>query len=200
MRRAWSNARRRIGVEPSSKTGVETVTKKLMGKSCVQESNELPKCQDESAASSVLPNPETVDLESAAALRGLDRLGVFSTHGRNRLAIGGSRRRVVFGVLVVVILGQRSIDEIQNHSRNVDLPAIEKLERFLGQTGRGVGEPDNKERGVDFWGETRGIVRRQNGRTVDDDVIVVLINFFQERFSRLAQEMFARLGQGLATR
>src|SRR2546428_541481 len=118
----------------------------------------------------------------------------------NRFAIGGSRRRVVFGVLVVVILGQRSVDEIQNHSRNVDLPAIEKLERFLGQTSRGVGEPDNKERGVDFRGETRGIVRRQNGRTVDDDVIVVLINFFQERLSRLAQEMFARLGQRLATR
>src|SRR5207244_10722545 len=59
MRRAWSNARRMIGTEPSSKTGVETGTKKLMGKSCVQESNELPKCQDASAASSVLPNPET---------------------------------------------------------------------------------------------------------------------------------------------
>src|SRR5207249_10556469 len=105
--------------------------------------------------------------------------------------VGGGRRRVVFGVLVVVRLGQRSIYEIQNHSRNVDLPAIEKLERFLGQTGRGIGEPDNKERGVDFRGKTGGIVRRQNGRSVDDDVIVVLRNVFQKRVSRLAQVMFA---------
>src|SRR5438270_6957961 len=132
MRRAWSNARRMIGTEPSSKTGVDTGTKKLMGKSCVQESNELPQCQEESAASSIAAEPAMSIYRSAAALCGLDRLRAFSTHRSNCFGIGNSRRRIIFGVLVVVIFGQGSIDEIQNHARNVDLSIIEKLERFLG--------------------------------------------------------------------
>src|SRR5260370_9906070 len=100
------------------------------------------------------------DLKFAEALRGLDWPRAFSTHSSDRFAVRNRRRRIVFGVLIVVVLRQRSIHEIQNHSGNVDLPAIKKLERFLGQTSRRVREPNDKERGVDFRSETRGIVRR----------------------------------------
>src|SRR5436190_6677401 len=207
MRRAWSNARRRIGVEPSSKTGVETGTKKLMGKSSVQESNELPKCQEESALRPIERPTTNVDLESASRgiranrrwLCSLDWLRSLPTNRSDCFAIGDVRRgRVIFGVLIVVILRQRSIDEIQNDSGNIDLPIVETLKRLLRKTSRGIGKPNDKDGSIDFRRETGGIVRRKNGRTVDDDVIVVLVNFLQERFGRIAQEMFARLGQSLA--
>src|SRR5205823_13719903 len=95
---------------------------------------------------------------------------------------------------------QRSIDEIQNDSGNIDLPAVEKLERFLSETSRSIGKPNDKDGGIDFRREAGGVVGRENGRTIDDDVIVMLLDFLYERFGRIAQEMFARLGQSLHSR
>src|SRR6266446_8898557 len=71
MRRAWSKARLRIGVEPSSKRGGETGTRKLMGELRVQESNELPKCQEESARQFV--SVETLDADLTPRTRRRNR-------------------------------------------------------------------------------------------------------------------------------
>src|SRR5947208_16334322 len=119
-----------MGVEPSSKTGVETGTKKLMGKSFVQESNELPKCQEESALRAIERPTTNVDLESASRgirahcrwLCSLDWLRLLPTKRGDRFAICDVRRcLVIFGVLIVVILRLRSIDEVQNDSGHIDL-------------------------------------------------------------------------------
>src|SRR5947209_4327453 len=41
------------------------------------------------------------------------------------------RRVVVLGILVVVVLGQRGVDVVQDHAGHVDLAIVEQLERFL---------------------------------------------------------------------
>src|SRR5713226_1960842 len=71
MRRAWSKARLRIGVEPSSKRGGETGTRKLMDELPVQESNELSKCQEESARQFV--SVETLDADLTPRTRRRNR-------------------------------------------------------------------------------------------------------------------------------
>src|SRR5436190_23221314 len=71
MRRAWLNARLRIAVGPSSKKGGETGTRKLMGELRVQESNELPKCQEESARQFV--SVETLDADLTPRTRRRNR-------------------------------------------------------------------------------------------------------------------------------
>src|SRR6266403_3239351 len=71
MRRAWSKARLRIGVEPSSKRGGETGTKKLIAELRVQESNELSKCQEESARQFV--SVETLDADLTPQTRRRNR-------------------------------------------------------------------------------------------------------------------------------
>src|SRR5438132_5869969 len=86
---------------------------------------------------------------------GLDWLRPFSTHGSNRFAVRHCRRGVIFGVLVVVIFRQRSIDKVQNHSGDIDLAAVKELKRFFSQPGRSVGESNDKKRGVDFRRQTR---------------------------------------------
>src|SRR3984893_4965979 len=120
-----------------------------------------------------------VDLEPASGeirandrrLCSLDWLRSLPTNWSDRFAIGDGRRcRVIFGVLIIVILRQRSIDEIQNNSGNIDLPIIEKLKRLLSETCRGVGKPNDKDGSIDFWRETGRVVRRQDGRNGDDDV------------------------------
>src|SRR5213082_1167521 len=185
MRRAWSNARLRIGLEPSSKRGGETGTRKLMVELRVQESNELSKCQEESARQFVSVETLDADLTPQTRRRNrtsrlccLDRLGPLPTDGGDSFAVGNARRcRVIFGVLIVIVLRQRSIDEIQNDSGNIDLPAVEKLERFLSETSRSIGKPNDKDGGIDFRREAGGVVGRENGRAIDDDVIVMLIDF-----------------------
>src|SRR4029077_6744358 len=108
MRRAWSKARLRIGVEPSSKRGGDTGTRKLMGELRVQESNELPKCQEESARQFVPVETLDADLtprtrspqSNDAALCRLYRLGSLPTDGGDCFAVGDARWcRVIFGVL-----------------------------------------------------------------------------------------------------
>src|SRR3984893_11753133 len=84
-----------------------------------------------------------VDLEPASGgirandrrLRSLDWLRSLPTNWSDCFAIGDARRcRVIFGVLIIVILRQRSIDEIQNDSGNIDLPIVKKFARFLSET------------------------------------------------------------------
>src|SRR5437867_12025890 len=105
-----------------------------MGKLRVQESNELPKCQEESALRAIRRRATDVDLGSASGgirangrrLCSLDLLRSLPTNRGDCFAIGNVRRgRVIFGVLIVVILRQRSIDEIKNDSGNIDLPIVE---------------------------------------------------------------------------
>src|SRR5947207_5278906 len=208
MRRAWSKARRRIGLEPSSKRGGETGTRKLSGELRVRASNELPKCQEESARQFVSVETlvliyllERGDVIERCSVCRLHLLGSLPTDGGDCFAVGDARRcRVIFGVLIVIVLRQRSIDEIQNDSGNIDLPAVEKLERFFSETSRSIGKPNDKDGGIDFRCDAGRVVHRENGRAIDDDVIVMLIEFLEERFGRIAQELFARLGQSLPSR
>src|SRR6266513_4306383 len=71
MRRACSNARLKIGVELSSNKGGETGTKKLIAELRVQESNELSKCQEESARQVV--SVETLDADLTPQTRRRNR-------------------------------------------------------------------------------------------------------------------------------
>src|SRR5947208_9473436 len=112
MRRAWLNARLRIGVGPSSKKGGETGTRKLMGELRVQESNELPKCQEESARQ--FASVETLDADLTPRTRRRNRTmppmsspsAWIAADGRGDcFAVRDARRcRVIFGVLIVIVL------------------------------------------------------------------------------------------------
>ncbi|PYL06175.1 MAG: hypothetical protein DME34_09595, partial [Verrucomicrobia bacterium] len=62
--------------------------------------------------------------------------------------LAGGRQMVILRVLVVVILGQRGIDEVKDDAGDVDLAIIEKLEGFSDQTCRGMREADDEESGV----------------------------------------------------
>src|SRR5712692_10024781 len=108
-----------------------------------------------------------VDLEIASneiqpndrSLCSLDWLRSLPTNRGDCFAIGDARRcRVIFGVLIVVVLRQRSIDEIQNDSGNIDLPIIETLERLLSETRRRVRKPNDKDGSIDSWRETSRVV------------------------------------------
>ena len=60
------------------------------------------------------------------------------------------RRVVILRILVVIIFGERRIDLVQNHARDIDLAIVKQLERFSSQTRGSVGEPHDKKRRVDF--------------------------------------------------
>src|SRR5437763_10104976 len=81
----------------------------------------------------------------------------------------GGRGVVILRVLIIVVLGQRSIDEVQDHSGHVDLTAIEKIQRLPGKTRRSVVQPYHKDGGINLWRQARGIVSSKDRRAVDHD-------------------------------
>src|SRR5438445_5087987 len=107
--------------------------------------------------------PQSVDVDlnwADSRLGSLDRFRSFSADLRNRFAVRNTGRRVILGILVVIIFRQRSIDKVQNHARDIHLAAVKELKRFLSQPRRSVGEPDDKKGGVDFRSQTRRVVSR----------------------------------------
>ena len=74
--------------------------------------------------------------------------------------------------MVVVILGQRRIDEVQDDARHVDLPIVEQLEPLSGQPRRGVAKANDEDGGVNLRRKAGGVVRREDRRAIDQDVIV----------------------------
>src|SRR5947209_14756450 len=49
-----------------------------------------------------------------------------------------------------------------------------------------------------FRSEAGGVIRGEDRRAVDEDVLVALVHFFQQHIGRIAQEMLTRLRQALA--
>src|SRR6476469_4992822 len=126
-------------------------------------------CHEEQTSSACNPPRKTKCAPSLDSVFFLNRL-------RRRVGNGGRCGRrgriVILRVLIVIILRKRSIDVIENHARHIHLPAIKQFQSFAGQTSRSIREAHDKKRGVDLWGETGGVIRGQDRRAIDNDVIV----------------------------
>src|ERR1017187_6567564 len=115
-------------------------------------------------------------------LRRLNLFRLFAARRNGGLALSSAWRRriVVFPILVIIILGERRIYEVYDDNRDIDLTAVEQFKRFSGEASRSVGETNDKESGVDLWCKARCVIGCEYRRTVDNDVIVVFVNFFDQ--------------------
>src|SRR6202171_3096841 len=139
---------------------------------------------------SAIPQLRRLRLCRLFVRRSCDGFSPTSRHGRI----------IIFRILVVIIFGERCINEVKNDARNIYLPAVKQLERFANETGRSVRKAHDKESGVNLGSKTRGVIGRENGRAVNDDVIVRIVDLTQQCIGRFAQEMLAWLRQCLTAR
>src|SRR5690349_14597579 len=77
---------------------------------------------------------------------GLDGLGPGSP-GRSRsgCGLGHIRRRVIFGVLIIMILWQRRIDEVEDNAGHVHLSIVKQLQRLFDQSRGSISKAHNEQ-------------------------------------------------------
>ena len=82
----------------------------------------------------------------------------------------------------------------------MDLAAKEDFQGAAGESGRGEGGAEDEDNAVHFRSEVAGVVGGQHGRAVEDDVVVVRVEFFDQSVGLFAEkEIVGGVGAATAT-
>src|SRR5439155_4756086 len=106
-------------------------------------------------------------------------------------------RAGVFGVIVfvavVVVFAAAGTNRVEDEPENADFALVKNVQSGAGDSGRRVFRPNEEKHPVYMGSQAAHVVGSHYGRRVEEDIIVLSSDAFEELVDRFPEEEFARI-------